>query len=152
MERFGDFLHYLWHITHPGQSCGEDSFQLVTDVGLQRQMVRDAFANSVEAEELLNLPGISDEVREMEERAHVARIVAIQPVLPLLISQADFMGHAATALQIHRVGEENVTEEEYERTQIVFTQVIKASIVAAVSTAVGMGVLQVNKEVTTDVD
>lgn len=150
MERFGDFLHYLWHVTHPGQSCGEDSFTLVTDVGLQRQLVQDAFANSREAEELLDLPIISDEVREMEDRAHVQRILAIQPVLPLLISQGDFMGHAATALQIHRVGADNVTDEEYERTQIVFTQVIKASIVAAVSTAVGLGVLQVNKEVTTD--
>ena len=150
MERFGDFLHSLWHLTHPGQDCGEESLQVITDVGLQRQMVWDAFANSREAEELLDMPGISDDVREMEDRAHVQRILAIQPLLPLLISQADFMGHAATALQVHRVGAENLTEEEYERTQIVFTQVIKASIVAAVSTAVGLGVLQVNKEVTKD--
>lgn len=150
MERFGDFLHHLWHITHPGQSCGEESVQIVTDVGLQRQMVHDAFSNAQEAEELLGLPAISDEVRQMEDRAHVERIVAIQPLLPLLISQADFMGYAATELQIHRVGVDNVTAEERERTEIVFTQVIKASIVAAVSTAVGMGVLSVNKEVTTD--
>lgn len=150
MKRFGDYLHDLWHILHPEQDCGSESFRVITDVGLQQQMVYDAFGEPVEAAALIGLPPMSPDVHDMEERAHQERMEAIVPVMPLLLGQADFMGHVAAVLHLQKTTEE-LTDEQVELVHMVFTNIVKAAIVSSVSTAVGLGVLQVHKGVTTDV-
>lgn len=140
------FLHTLWHLTHPHQECEpEEEVDSVSDVSLCRQMLYDAFNDPESIAEMVRLPAISDEVAEMEQRAHVERLTALTPVLPLLMGQSDFMGVAAAALQCAHVADAD--ESHLAAVAAVFTNIIKASVIASVSTAVAMGVLEINKEV-----
>lgn len=152
-KRFDKYLHNLWHVLHPNQECDDAGEMLViTDTGLQQQMVFDAFsADSRGAAAFLSgLPPMSPDVIDMEQRAHEARMEAIVPVMPLLMGQATFMGHVAAVLHLHKTTEE-LTEEQVELVHQVFTNIVKASVVASVSTAVSLGVLEIAKEVTSDV-
>lgn len=148
-KRFVKYLHDLWHLTHPGEDCGEGSMTVISDVGLQQQMVYDAFGDPHGAGTMVGLPPMSPEVADMELRAHEARMEAIVPVMPLLIGQADFMGHCAAVLHLNQTTEE-LTDEQVELVHMVFTNIVKAAIVSSVSTAVSLGVLEVSKGVTTE--
>ena len=147
-KKFVDMLHSLWHLTHPGQDCGEESMAVISDVGLQQQMLYDAFSNPTEVSPMMGLPAMSSDVEEMEQRAHKLRMETILPVMPLLIGQSDFMGACAAVLHIHKT-DDDLTPEQVEAVHVVFTNIIKASVVASVSTAVSLGVLHVNKGVVT---
>lgn len=141
------FRHWLWHLLHPTEDCG-DGMDGISEVSLYRQMLYDAFNDPEQIAQMMELPAISDEVAEMEQRAHVARLSFLAPVMPLLFDQSHFMGHAAAILQCSHAESDDL--EQLQAVTAVFTNVIKASVVAAVSTAVGLGVLTVNKEVVFD--
>lgn len=145
MSKFGDYMHNLWHVAHPGQPCGNEEVISISDVSLQRQMLYDSFTDPEAVAELVALPPISAEVSEMELRAHEERMESIVPVLPLLLGQASFMGAAAAALQCR---EYDGSDDHIEAVTAVFTNIIKASVIASVSTAVSLGVLDVLKGVT----
>lgn len=151
MSKFGDYMHNLWHVLHPGQDCGEGSLTVITDTGLQQQMVYDAFAadSRQAAAALAGLPPMSPDVEEMEHKAHLQRMEEIVPILPLLLGQATFMGHCAAVLHLHKTDDE-LSDEQIEVVHQVFTNIVKASVISSVSTAVAMGALVVAKEVTTD--
>lgn len=151
VKGFGDWLHEMWHLTHPGQSCEGGGEDFISDVALQRQMLYDAFNDPEDVAAVTGLPAVSGEVADMETRAHHARMEEIKPVLPLLISQADFMGHCAALMQMSNTGlDPGEHVEEHAAIQMVFTNIIRASVIAAVSTAIGVGVLDVVKEVSVE--
>lgn len=145
--RFGDYMHALWHLAHPDQSCEPPQEMVITDVSLQRQMLYDAFNDAEGVARIVGLSAVSEEVAEMEQRAHVERLGALAPVMPLLIEQANFLGHAAAVIQCINT-DTDLQDEQATAVLTVFTDVIKASLVSAVSTAVGLGVLEVSRGVT----
>jgi hypothetical protein len=85
----------------------------------------------------------------MEVKAHQERMEALIPIFPLLLGQADFMAHTAAALQVYQAGGD-IEEEQYEQMCLAFNNIVRAAVVSSVSTAVAMGVLEINKSVTTD--
>ena len=145
--RFPDFLHALWHVTHPGQSCDDPTTTVITDVALQRQMLYDAYGEPEEIAQIMGLPGSSESGAQVERAAHIARLENLVPVMPLLLGQADFLATTATALQIQQLTYEPESEE-IAQLLIALGNIIRSAIVSSVSTAVGLGVLELNKEVT----
>lgn len=140
--------HFLWHLLHPRSSCAPAQPQTseITDASLCRQLLYDSFQNPEQLAQMVRLPAISEEVAEMEQRAHVARMTNIAPVLPLLLGQSAFMGSASGLAQCVATD----TLEHLEQVQAALTNVITASVIASVSTAVALGVLEVNMEVSVE--
>lgn len=137
-------LHFLWHLLHPRSSCAPPpEVTEITDASLCRQLLYDSFQNPEQLAQMVQLPAISEEVAEMEQRAHIERLTNIAPVLPLLLGQSAFMGSASGMAQCVATD----TLEHLEPVQAALTNVITASVIAAVSTAVSLGVLEVVKEV-----
>lgn len=145
--RFPDFLHTLWHVTHPGQSCEDPTTTVITDVALQRQMLYDAYGEPEEIATLVGLPGTSEDGAKVEKAAHIARLEALIPVMPLLLGQADFLATTATVLQLQQLSYAPESEE-IAALRAALGNIIRSAVVSSVSTAVGLGVLELNKEVT----
>lgn len=146
--------HFLWHLLHPRQSCMPEVNEMdeISDVSLCRQMLYDAFQQPEKIAQMLDLPAISEEVEEMEHRAHHTRMEAMAPIMPLLLGQAEFFGRASALMQVQQFGvtEDLDPEAAVDAATVIFTSIIRASLVSAISSAVDLGVLDILKEVFTD--
>ena len=131
--------------THPGAQCSQP-FEEITQAVVHRQLLYDGFNGPEELAGMVGLPPVSAEVAEMELRAHVLRMEQIQPVVPLLLEQSEFLGSTAALLQCLNT-DTDPDGENGQAVLLVFTNVIKASLVSAVATAVGLGALSVSREV-----
>lgn len=144
--------HFLWHLLHPRTPCEppEPEITEINDMVLTRHLLYDSFDDPERIAQLAGLPPISPDLAELEMRDHKQRLEAIKPVMPLLLGQAEFMGATSAAIQC--MDAEGVTPEHLAVLAEVFITVIKASVIASVSTAVSMGVLEVSKEVVPHVE
>lgn len=146
MGRFGRYLHNLWHVLHREH---DDCEPAVSDISLQRQLLYDAFANPESIAAKLEMPGISPDGAEAEYAAHRARLERLVPIMPLLLGQAGFLSSVAANIHIENSDVE-LDETMVEAVHHVFDNIVKASVVASVSTAVALGALEINKEVVVD--
>lgn len=146
---FDKYLHQLWHLLNPYKDCSRST--VITNAGLQRQMLYDAFGEPEEVAELVGLPPISEEGMDAERKAARARAEAIVAVAPLLVHQAQFMAFACATAQLNEADEEPdpVQQEALHRA---FNNICLGAVMAAVASAVDLGVLVVNKEVFVDAD
>lgn len=139
---FKDYLHGLWHLLHPGAA----DVRIVNDLTVQRQMLYDAFSDGRAMADLLDMPALSDDVHAMEMQAHQDRLERIVPLFPLLLQQSVWMAQANAALQIQIATSPWDSDEQIQLLESL-TNIIKASVVSTVSTAVDLGALHVPKEV-----
>lgn len=140
---FATLRHGLWHLRNPGQDCSGVQVTTRSVTALHRQMLYDAFSNPERVAQVLQLPPISAELVEMEQRDHRVRTQTIEPLLPILAMQADFMTTVAMRMQQDQSPYE-LSEAETEHAVRMISTLLHSTLIASVASMADMGVVQVS--------
>lgn len=113
--------------------------------GLIRQSIYDTMLTPPEDIAVaMGLPPISDEVSEMEERASDERISRLSALLPFIDSHSDITSHIITSAYFLGSEEygDDIKLEELEEMGKLFKLVSRSSTIAALSTLVDLGLVE----------